>query len=197
MDWERVNVWTSTLYTLIHSLHMARESSFGELSTFDSRARAASAWIIPECSYDSVLLRHPSGEKKISFRRDPNKHFQEISRQVVKMLIQDLTVILDQMMDDALAQRGEVAGTFPQSKIEKLKKGLAPRYHWAAHGCLELVAVRNVLTHAGGRWNDKSIAVVGGFLNPLPVVGEKLEVGVPMLFRYRKAMRTMLNQVAP
>lgn len=197
MDWERINVWTNTLYTLIHSLHMARESSFGDLNTLDARARASSNWIMPECSYASVLLAHPGGRMKISFRRDPNKHFGEISRQVVKMLIQDLTVILDQMMDEALAQRGEVAGNFPQSKIEKLKKALDPRYHWAADGCLELVAARNVLTHADGRWNEKSIAVVKAFLNPLPAVGDKLEVGIQMLFRYRKAMRTMLNQVAP
>jgi len=40
MDWERVNVWTNTLYTLIHSLHMAdqkrvswvkeRQDTFGQ-----------------------------------------------------------------------------------------------------------------------------------------------------------------------
>ena len=196
MDWERVNVWTNTLYTLIHSLHMARESSFGDLSTFDSRARASSTWITPECSYSSVLLPHPSGGMKIAFRRDPNKHFGEISRQIVKMLIQDLAVILDQMMDEALVERGEVAGNYPQSKIEKLRKALDARYHWAAQGCLELIAVRNVLTHAQGRWNAKSIAIIQGFATPLPAVGEKLEIGFGMLFRYRKAMRTMLNQVA-
>jgi hypothetical protein len=113
------------------------------------------------------------------------------------MLIQDLAVILDQMMDEALAQRKETAGNYPQSKIEKLKKGMDPRYHWAANGCFELIAARNVLTHAHGCWNPQSIAIVKDFLTTPPAAGEKLEVGIQMLFRYRKAMRTMLNQVAP
>jgi hypothetical protein len=141
-------------------------------------------------------LGHPGGGNKITFRRDPNRHFTAISQQLIKMLIQDLVVILDEMMDEALAHRGERAGPYPQSKIEKLKKALAPEYHWAAQGCLELVAARNVLTHSKGVWNKKSIAIVEAFVEPKPKVGEKLSIGITMLFRYRKAMRTLLNQVA-
>lgn len=99
------------------------------------------------------------------------------------------------MMDEALVQRGETAGSFPQSKIEKLRKALDPRHQWSANGCLELVAVRNVLTHDEGRWNQKSINIIKGFVKPMPVGGERLVVGFSMLFRYRKAMRTMLNKV--
>jgi len=196
MDWERVNVWTNTLYTLIHSLHLAKENSFGDLKTLDQRARDTTQWVTPDCSYASALLAHPNGKDKITFRRDPNTHFPDISRQVIKMLVQDLVVILDEMMDEALVQRGETAGNFPQSKIEKLRKALDPRHQWSANGCLELVAVRNVLTHNKGRWNQKSIDIVKGFVTPTPVDGERLVVGFSMLFRYRKAMRTMLNEVA-
>ena len=99
-------------------------------------------------------------------------------------------------MDEALAQSGEQAGSYPQSKIQKLMKTLAPEFHWAAHGCLELVAARNVLTHSKGVWNKKSIGIVESFVQPIPKVGERLSIGITMLFRYRKAMRTLLNQVA-
>lgn len=196
MDWERVNVWTSTLYTLIHSLHMAREQHFGDVASLDARARDAHFWVVPDCSYGSVLLTHPGGRKALTFRRDPSKHFEDTSKQVIKMLIQDLVVILDEMMDEALADRRETAGKYPQSKVEKLKKALDPRYHWSAHGCLELVAVRNVLTHNGGQWNEPSIRIIESFAAPVPPVGEPLRIGFSMLFRYRKAMRTLLNQVS-
>lgn len=196
MDWERVNVWTNTLYTLIHSLHLAKEVNFGDLGTLDQRAREASLWIAPDCSYASVLLAHPDGKKKITFRRDPNRHFSDVSRQLIKMLVQDLVVILDSMMDEALLQRGEKAGRYPQSKVEKLRRALDPRYQWAANGCLELIAVRNVLTHNQGLWNPQSINIVKGFVVPLPAVGDSVVVGISMLFRFRKAMRTMLNEVA-
>lgn len=72
----------------------------------------------------------------------------------------------------------------------------SPCVEWAKQGCLELIAARNVLTHARGRWNKKSIAIVS-FVNPAPNVGDELIIGFPMLFRYRKAMRTFLNEVMP
>ena len=102
MNWERVNVWTNTLYALIQALQTAKQIEFGNLPLIDSNVRAAANWITPECSYDSVLLQHAFGNRRINFRRDPNKHFGEIAQSVIKMLVQDLVVILDQMMDEIL-----------------------------------------------------------------------------------------------
>jgi hypothetical protein len=124
-------------------------------------------------------------------------NFQEIVERVICMLIQDLVVIFDGMMDEALALRSERAGGYPQSKVEKLASHLDARFEWAKHGCLELIAARNVLTHSGGRWNAKSIKIVKPFMKPSPADGERLMIGFPMLFRYRKAMRTFLNEVIP
>lgn len=135
------------------------------------------------------------GRKKVTYRRDPNKHFESIVRQIIQMLTQDLVVILDGMMDDILFARGEIAGQFPQSKVEKLATHLNPKYEWSKQGCLELIAVRNVMCHAGGRWNEKSIRIVSGFVNPNPKVGDQLQLGFMPLFQFRKAMRTFLNEV--
>jgi len=99
------------------------------------------------------------------------------------------------MMDDILVARRETAGTFPQSKVEKLAAHLDPKYGWAKKGCLELIAARNVLCHASGRWNEKSIRVVSTFVNPPPKVGDHLRIGFVPLFQFRKAMRTFLNEV--
>ena len=111
------------------------------------------------------------------------------------MLVQDLVVILDDMASDALLSFGETAGVYPQSKIEKLALRIRPQYEWAAQGCLELIAARNVLTHSGGKWNKKSIDIVRSLVASPPAVGDALIIGFPMLFRYRKAMRTFLNEV--
>ncbi|MDE1905842.1 MAG: hypothetical protein KGH75_05270 [Rhodospirillales bacterium] len=110
------------------------------------------------------------------------------------MLIQDLVVILDEMMSESIEQHGDRAGVYPQSKVEKLSVYLDQKFLWSKHGCFELIAARNVLTHNGGKWNEQSIAIVAPFLTTPPSQGEKLSVGVPMLFRYRKAMRTFLNE---
>jgi hypothetical protein len=194
MDWERVNVWTNTVYALIHSIHIAREKEFGDLASLDGRVRESASWVQPDCSYASSLLDHKGGRDRLRFRRDPNKHFEEISRQVIKMLIQDLVVILDQMMDEALEAAGEKAGPFPQSKVEKLRAKLGHEYQWAADGCLELIAARNVFTHARGVWTERTIRIIT-FLKQPPAPGDILSIGVTMLFRYRKAMRTFLNEI--
>lgn len=195
MNWDRVNVWTNTLYTLLHSLSLAKEKSFGDLSTLADRIKEAETWLPVGWSYNSVLAAQPMGRKKVTYRRNPNKHFESIVRQVIQMLIQDLVVILDGMMDDILASRGESAGQFPQSKVEKLATHLGPQYEWAKQGCLELIATRNVMCHAGGRWNEKSIQIVSSFVNPPPKDGDQLQLGFVPLFLFRKAMRTFLNEV--
>lgn len=196
VDWERINVWTNTLYTVIHTVNSAKKRGFPNQENLHVHALDTKQWIVPECSYASTLLVHKGGKNKITFRRDPNKYFDSIANQLVSMLIQDLVVILDQMMADSIAEHGETAGALPQSRIQKLQTHLDQKYLWAAHGCYELVAVRNVMTHNSGRWNQKSIRIIKDFVTPVPVVGEKLVVGVPMLFYYRKAMRTFLNETA-
>ena len=198
MDWDRVNIWTNTLYTLIHSLQLAKSTNFGDLETLHEHIINAEEWTPKECSYNSVLLDEPFGRMRIRFRRDPNKYFPLISEQLVKMLIQDLTVIFDDMMAESLRERQINVPIFPQSKIERLSTFLdRGQYTWALHGCLELVAIRNILTHSSSRWNEKTLLIVKNFVTPLPKVGDKLVIGIPMLFRYRKAMRTFLNETKP
>lgn len=197
MDWNRVNVWTRTLYTLVHSLHMAKEINFGDKSTLNKRFRDANSWISPICSYSTTLLPSHTNNKILEFRRDPNLHFDEVSGQIIKMLVQDLTVIFDEMMADAMVKLKFNPDVFPQSKVEKLSTLLNDDYEWSKKGCLELIAVRNSLCHANGRWNTKSLNLISGFIDPMPVAGDKITVGIEMLFNYRKAIRTFLNETCP
>lgn len=195
MNWDRVNVWTSTLYTLIQSLSLAKEQKFGDLDSLSARIKEADTWLPTGWSYHSSLAAQPMGTKQVKARRDPNHHFESIVRQVIQMLLQDLVVILDSMMDDILSARGEAAGDYPASKVQKLATHLDAQYNWAKHGCFELIAVRNVLCHANGKWSQRSIDLVSGFVNPPPKVGDRLEIGFACLFQFRKAMRTFLNEV--
>jgi hypothetical protein len=194
LNWDRVNGWTNTFYSLIHALSITRQINFGSLDTIDQNVRSAATWITPECSYETAIS-NPFGDRRIRFRRDPNRHFDEIASRTVKMLVQDLTVILDQMMNEILQGHNMVPHNLPGQKVAQLLPRLPTQHSWAANGCLELIAVRNILVHADGIWNAQGLALVSGFLQNAPQVGDRLVVGFPMLFRYRKAMRTFLNQV--
>jgi hypothetical protein len=195
LNWEKLSIWTNTLYTLVHSLNLAKEQGFGCFKLVDDSFRNARNWVTPDCSYESVLLEHESGGKKLTFRKDPNETFKNVSRQIINMLIQDLVVIFDEMMSEVLNQRNQTAGEYPKSKIEKLTTYLDSTYKWSSYGCTELVAVRNVLAHNNGIWNKKSIDYVIPFIEKPPLEGDALSVGFSMLFYYRKAIRTFLNEV--
>ncbi|MBO6632945.1 hypothetical protein [Parvibaculum sp.] len=195
-NWDRINSWTNTLYALIQALHISNRIGFGNLTLIHDNIHEAKDWISPSCSYSSILVDHPFGDRKIKFRRDPNLHFKQISSSVVRMLVQDIVVIFDQMMTDILVERGLNPGKHPQDKVRQLIEYLPDKHLWSAQGSLELIAVRNILTHGDGCWNDRAIDVVKAFVIPPPEIGEQLVLGFPMLFRYRKAIRTFLNQVS-
>jgi hypothetical protein len=194
-NWERVNNWTNTLYALIQALSISRRIQFGNLQFIGENVRDAGTWVSPDCSYHSVLLAHQFGNRAIKFRRDPNAHFGEIVHRVVAMLIQDLVVIFDDMMADILTGKSINPEKYPQTKIDQLKPFVAANQVWAVQGCLELIAVRNVLIHNSGRWSAKSLKIIASFVSPQPNIGDVLCVGFSMLFGYRKAVRTFLNQV--
>ena len=172
LDWDKINIWTHTYYTVVHSLHLSKQIKFGNLDYLDESFRDARNWVIPDCSYSSVLLDHNGRGNKLKFRRDPNKNFDVVSKQLVKIFVQDLVVILDEMLTQILEERQELAGTYPQSKLEKLAIHLNPKYEWSYRGCLEMVAARNILTHNSGRWNKKSIDLISTFVVPTPAEGE-------------------------
>lgn len=62
MNWDRVNVWTNTLYTLIHSLSLAKEKNFGDLDTLALRIKEAETWLPTGWPYNSVLAAQPMGQ---------------------------------------------------------------------------------------------------------------------------------------
>lgn len=195
-NWDRVNVWTNTLYALIQALFISKQIQFGNLPLIGDSVQEAGKWVAPDCTYSSVLLQHPFGNRRIKFRRDPNAHFDEIAGQIVAMLVNDLVVIFDGMMADILRGKNIKPANYPQSRVQQLKRYVANNHDWAVQGCLELIAVRNVLTHNGGHWNTSSLNIIRPFVVPIPNVGDPLKIGFSMLFRYRKAVRTFLNQVA-
>lgn len=85
---------------------------------------------------------------------------------------------------------------YPQQKLTKLwKVHKETKYEWAYKGCLELIACRNVVAHAGGKWNQKSVAIVASFVSPPPAPGAQLVIGFEMLFQFRKAIRTFLSRI--
>lgn len=70
MNLEPINIWTNTLYTLVHSFHLSKAIHFGSLDYLEESARDAATSVRANCSYNSVLLASPDGGKHLKFRRE-------------------------------------------------------------------------------------------------------------------------------
>lgn len=195
MDTTQIRIWTKTLYAIIQAMSIAKKVNFGRLDDLPEHVEHACSWISPDCSYNSALLSHSKAARHVSFRRDPTEHFDEITTQILKMLVQDLTTIFDELMTDILRKNEAETSGYPLTKLQALKCHLKPEYEWAYQGCVELITCRNVLSHTQGKWTQRSIDQVKDFVDPAPLEGEHLSIGFSMLFRYRKAIRTFINEI--
>lgn len=198
---ENLNEWTCTLYTLLHSLRVSKDNDFEPRDKLNESGLDARKWEMKKNNFDSITHRViTTSKKKMRFRRDPTLNFKKTVTRVAGMLIQDLVVIFDEILNDIMVDRGLPLQTFPQSKIETLKKYVAPEFEWSINGSMELIAVRNVITHSRGIWNEKSLRILRDYGITTQeqsdnLLAKKVIVTFPMVFEYKKSMRTFMNQV--
>ena len=198
---ERLNEWTCALYTLLHSLKVSKDNDFEPRNELNESGNDALTWDERKNNFDSITHRVVrTNKKKMSFRRDPTKNFQKTVSRVSAMLIQDLVVIFDEILNDLMVDKSLPVQNFPQSKIEALKKYVSDEYKWSIAGSMELIAVRNAITHSKGFWNEKSLRILSDYdiiseQQSKKLLGQKVIVTFPMVFEYKKSMRTFMNQV--
>lgn len=198
---ESLNEWTCTLYSLLHSLKISKDNNFEPRNKLNESGLDALNWETSKNGFNSITHRTVStSKKKMSFRRDPSKNFNKTISRVSGMLIQDLVVIFDEILNDLMADKCLPVQNFPQSKVEALKKYVDSEFEWSIRGSMELIAVRNSITHSKGKWNDKNLRPLKDYgviteneFNKL--IGQKVISTFPMVFEYKKSMRTFMNQV--
>jgi len=98
-----------------------------------------------------------------------------------------------------MAQLIKEAGTDPPNyltnKAEWVKSKIDGKYVWAANGMLELCALRNAVVHNGGKINES----VNEILEKAGVrdakIGHMVSFSFGDLFRYRRALRTVIGEL--
>jgi len=198
---EGLNEWTCALYTLMHSLKTSRDRNFEPRDKLNDSGIEATKWIEEKNKFNSITHREvTTSKRKMKFRRDPAKNFEKTISRVSKMLIQDLVVLFDEILNDLMIEKGINVQRFPQSKVEALKKYIDSEYEWSVKGCMELIALRNAITHSKGKWNEKCLRILkdNDIINETEATklkGKKVIVNIPMVFEYKKSIRTFMNQV--
>ncbi|WAC02950.1 hypothetical protein N7U66_04795 [Lacinutrix neustonica] len=185
----------------MHSLKVSKDNDFEPREELNESGKDSLKWNIEKNNFESITHRVvTSNKKKMRFRRDPSKNFKKTVTRVAGMLIQDLVVIFDEILNDLMLDKSLPIQNFPQGKIEALKKYVDPEFEWSIKGSMELIAVRNAITHSKSFWNDKSLRILKDYdvisqIEFNALLGQKVIVTFPMVFEYKKSMRTFINQV--
>ncbi|MBB4199661.1 hypothetical protein CCR94_07300 [Rhodoblastus sphagnicola] len=145
---------------------------------------------------------------------------QKLFEDAVRLLVADLVVLFDDLSSEILAANGFLnvpndpgsKATFLlarlKEKVEKeetiirlkaknehiAKKETALKV-WSAIGMIELIAIRNIIVHNKGVWNETAINLLAkSGVVTLPNIGSCVQFTMSDLLMYRRAVRTLLNK---
>ena len=193
----RFKRWSQTAYGLLHAVERLKASDFKDAS---SAQQSISKLVQRFPSQTGFLSAVPQKSlKKDSIKvslSDGKQSADEIANSLLCMLIADLVVLFDDIAGTQLADKGIACDTMPGGKADLLKSRFPDSRKWAARGVIELVSIRNAIVHNDSTWNDKALNLLSlADVIKLPQPGTPLRVGIDDLFRYRRAVRTALNEI--
>lgn len=189
--------WSQTVYGVAHSLQIARSVKLGNLTALLDSLSEAEKWNKSDLGFTSSLpvKEFRDGSIKLSGKYH-EEVFEIISENIVKILFINLAVLAD----DCLGQLMEDAGIVPApnyltNKIEWVKSKINTKFNWAADGMFELCALRNAIVHNGSILNASAIEILikAGITDAKQ--GHKISVSFGDLFRYRRALRTVIGEL--
>jgi len=188
--------WSQTVYGIAHSLHIAHSLQLGNLTTLIASLSAAEKWNESDLGFESCLPEKEFREGSINLDgRDHEEVFTVLSGNIVKVLFVSLTVIADECLSHLIGLAGVEPPNYLTGKAEWVKSRLDPKYEWAANGLLEMCAIRNAIVHSGSRINSSVIAVLEKANVNSPRNGHEIRLSFGDLFRYRRALRTVLGEL--
>lgn len=193
----RFKRWSQTAYGLLHAVEKLKASNFKDVSSaqqsiskllerFPSQTGFLSAVPQKFLKKDSIKVSLSDGKKSVD----------EIVNSLLCMLIADLVVHFDEIAGTQLAGKGIACDAMPGGKANLLKKRLPDQRKWAARGVIELICIRNAIVHSNSIWNEKAVNDLAlAEVAKLPEIGTRLRLGIDDFFRYRRAVRTALNEI--
>lgn len=188
--------WSQTVYGIAHSLHIAHSLKLGNLTTLLDSLSAAERWNESDLGFESCLPKKEFREGSIKLDgRDHEEVFTLLSENIVKVLFVNLAVLADECLSHLMGEAGVEPPNYLTSKVEWVKSRLEPKYDWAANGLLEMCAIRNAIVHSGGRLSSSSIAILEKAGAKPAHVNHEIRLSFGDLFRYRRALRTVLGEV--
>jgi hypothetical protein len=186
--------WTKTTYVLVHSISITKSIRLGNTKYLEDSINDSFKWKLSSIGINSNVPIQSFRKGSVKFNDDDeNVLINGMVENVADFLFINLITILDEEVKQASANKGFRVKPYLSGNIKYFT--INPKYKWALDGVLEAYEIRNCLIHNSGKWSQKSIDKLKKIVNPLPVLNSKIEIGYQDLFRYKRAVRTIIGEV--
>ncbi|KRG58711.1 hypothetical protein ABB25_06015 [Stenotrophomonas koreensis] len=188
--------WSQTVYGVAHSLHLANSIKLGNLTTLIESLSAAERWNQSDLGFTSSLPTKDFRDGSINLDgKDHGEVFGILSENIVKILFVNLAVLADECLNQLITEAGATPPNYLTSKVEWVKSKIDAKYEWAANGMLELCALRNAVVHNGGKINKSVVDILQKAGVGDAKLGHEVSLSFSDLFRYRRALRTVIGEL--
>lgn len=184
------------MYGLIHAVKLSSAMGLGNIHRLDESIDASLQWVVGPKQFSSHVEDRMLDGRRI---RMDDGDVDEISDSLKKNLLQFLLIDLASLADELLAEILTMANKcredyrYLRNKVNAVV--CKSREEWAQKGVLELNILRNCIVHSNARWNDEALAEIRSICGSVSATsGDPLTLNYGDIFRYKRAVRTLLNQ---
>ncbi len=188
--------WSQTAYGLVHSVTMSSRLDLGNINRIGASVTESFGWFPRKDQFDSNVEHRPYKEDDFRLEDgDVKDVVSNLKANLLSLLLVDLAALTDELLSSILTAKGKKPANFPFLSNKAKSVICAPEQEWARRGVLELNVIRNCFVHNDGKWSNRGLKDIGGIVTNLTAKdSDPVTVNYEDVFRYKRAVRTLLNQ---
>ncbi len=188
--------WSQTAYGLVHSVTMSSRLDLGNIHRIGSSITESFGWFARKDQFDSNVEHR--AYKEDDFRLDDGdveKVVSNLKANLLSLLLVGLAALTDELLASIMVAKGERPDRLPYLSNKAKAVRCDSALEWARRGVLELNVIRNCMVHNEGRWSSRALEDIKPIVTNLTARdGDRVEVNYEDVFRYKRAVRALLNQ---
>lgn len=187
--------WSQTAYGLVHAVKIASTLDLGNTNRIGSSITESFGWLPRKDQFDSNVEHRPYKNDDFRLDDDVKKVVSNLKINLLSLLLVDLAALTDELLSSILVAKDKKPESLPYLTHKTKAVVCAPEQEWARRGVLELNVIRNCYVHNEGKWSTRGLKDIAPLVTNLtPKAGDSVEINYEDIFRYKRAVRTLLNQ---
>lgn len=191
--------WTQTMYGLIHSVKLSSDINMGNINRINESINESLQWCTDAKQFSSNVEERNLNDQRIRMDDNDVEGISEnLKKRLLELLIVDLASLTDELLCEILSIHGKLPEDYRYLRDKVKLVSCSNDTKWAQKGVLELNALRNCIVHNEARWNDGAFNEINDLCNSgvLAQIGDPVALSYEDIFRYKRAVRTLLNQAS-